>query len=78
MHYKNTSDENPIECTFEFPLEESTIVSKLTAEIDDRLIEAKINEKEEAKNQYDDALAEGNTAICPKLMKRKKMLSLYC
>ena len=63
LHYKNISDENPIECTFEFPLEESTIVSKLIAEIDDRVIEAKVKEKEEAKDHYNDAIASGNTAI---------------
>lgn len=56
-------EENPIECTFEFPLESSTIVTKLFAQIDDRVIEAKIKEKEEAKEIYNDAIASGNTAV---------------
>jgi hypothetical protein len=38
LSYANTSDTNPIECTFEFPLEDSTVVSKLEAEIDNRFI----------------------------------------
>jgi len=44
-------------------LEKSTIVSKLVAQFDDKVIEAKIKAKEEAKEQYDDAIASGNTAV---------------
>jgi Ca-activated chloride channel homolog len=39
------------------------VVSKLNATIDDKVIEAKIKEKEEAKQQYNDAMASGNTAV---------------
>lgn len=49
LSFSNLGDENPIECTFEFPLEKNTVVSKLIAQIDDKTIEAKIKEKEEAK-----------------------------
>ena len=63
LTYANTGDENPIECTFEFPLEKNTVVSKLVALIDGKTIEAKIQEKEEAKQKYDDALASGNAAV---------------
>jgi len=49
LSYVNKSSTNPIECTFEFPLETTTVVSKLVAKIDDKIIEAKIKEKEEAK-----------------------------
>lgn len=38
-------------------------MSKLIAQIDDRVIEAKIKAKEEAKQEYDDAMASGNTAV---------------
>lgn len=77
LHYKNISDENPIECTFEFPLEESTIVSKLIAEIDDRIIEAKVKEKEEAKDHYNDAIASGNAAIFAEINdKSNKVITL--
>jgi von Willebrand factor A domain-containing protein 5 len=63
LTYSNISDEFPIECTFEFPVDKQTVVSKLIAIIDDRVIEAVIKEKEEAKQQYDDAMASGNTAV---------------
>lgn len=49
LTYSNSSSENPIECTFEFPLDDQTVVSRLVAKIDDRTIEAKIKEKEKAK-----------------------------
>ncbi len=64
MVYQSTFEEkNPIECTFQFPLKSSTIVRKLIAQIDDRVIEAKIKEKEEAKDIYNDAIASGNAAV---------------
>ena len=48
--YMNLSEDNsPIECTFEMPIEQSTVVTKLMVQIDDRLVEAKIKAKEEAK-----------------------------
>ena len=47
--YTNTGTENPVECTFEFPVEKETCVTKLIAEIDNKVIEAKIKAKEEAK-----------------------------
>ncbi len=31
LTYSNLGDENPIECTFEFPLEKTTVVSRLIA-----------------------------------------------
>jgi len=51
MTYVNTN-ENPIECTYEFPLEEETLLSKLIISIEDKEIEALVLEKEEAKNIY--------------------------
>jgi len=63
LTYANLGAENPIECTFEFPVEPSTVVSKLIATIDDKVVEAKIKAKEEAKEQYNDAIASGKTAV---------------
>ncbi len=59
----NVGADSPIECTFEFPLEKTSIISKLMAQIDDRVIEAKVKAKEDAKEQYNDAIASGNTAV---------------
>ena len=62
--YMNLSEDNsPIECTFEMPIEQSTTITKLMVQIDDRLVEAKIKAKEEAKETYNDAIAAGNTAV---------------
>jgi Ca-activated chloride channel homolog len=63
LTFINVCDDKPIECTFEFPLEDSTVVTKLVISIDDRTIEAQIKAREEAKEKYDDALASGNTAV---------------
>lgn len=38
-------------------------MTKLVAEIDDKVIEAKIKEKEVAKEQYQDAIAAGKAAV---------------
>lgn len=47
-------------------------MSKLVAQIDDKIIEAKIKAKEEAKEQYDDAIAAGNTAVFAERDTKKK------
>jgi hypothetical protein len=39
------------------------VVSKLVATIDDRHVTAKIKDKEEAKEKYDEAIASGKAAV---------------
>ena len=39
------------------------MVSRLVIEMDDRVIEGKIMEKEKAQEKYDDAIAGGNAAV---------------
>ena len=63
LHYTNPSEDNPVEATYEFPLDKLVVVSKLMATIDGKTIEAKVKEKEEAKERYDDAIAAGNAAV---------------
>lgn len=72
MTYVNKTEEQPIEVTFEFPLTDKSSVTKLSAQIGDKLIEAQIKEKEEAKEKYDDAMAAGNTAILGTQDEKKK------
>ena len=61
LTYSNdTSD--PVEVLFRFPIEKSHAVVGLTAIIDGRKIKADICEKEEARAQYDDAIASGLSA----------------
>jgi len=63
LTYTNLDEKSPIETTFEFPLEDSTVLSKLVATIDDRVVVAVVKEKETAKNNYNDALAAGNAVV---------------
>ena len=62
MTYLNPS-ENPIECTYEFPLESETLVTSLTVYIDGKVIEAIVLEKEEAKQVYEDVIAGGDLGV---------------
>ena len=59
-YYNDTS--NPLEISFRFPLEESFAVVGLEAIIDGRKIKGEVQEKEKAKNMYDDAIASGLSA----------------
>ena len=61
LKYENASTD-PLEVVFRFPLEQSHAVVGLTAVIDGRKIRADLKEKEEARMQYDDAIASGQTA----------------
>lgn len=61
-----------MECTFEFPINEKSIVTKLAALIGDRLVEASIREKEEGKERYDDAVAGGHTAFFAENSEKKQ------
>ena len=61
LTYSNDSSD-PVEVLFRFPLEKSHTVVGLTALIDGRKIKADVREKEEARAQYDDAIASGLSA----------------
>ena len=61
LNYANESPD-PVEVVFRFPLEQSHAVVGLTAVIDGRKIKAQVKEKEEARADYDDALASGRSA----------------
>ena len=63
LHYKNPLEDEPLEATYEFPLDKTTVFSKLQAQIDGRTVTAKVQEKEEAKERYDDAVASGKAAV---------------
>ena len=47
MTYTNPN-ENAIECTYEFPLESNTLLSKLVISLEDFVVEAVVKEKSEA------------------------------
>ena len=72
LSYINNDGESPIESTFEFPLTEKSAVTRLSAIIGDKLVEANIRHKEEAKEKYDDAIASGNTAFMAEKSEKKQ------
>ncbi|ELR24559.1 von Willebrand factor type A domain containing protein [Acanthamoeba castellanii str. Neff] len=56
------TEETPIEAIYQFQLEDKATVSDFTAFIDGNKIKGTIQEKEEARNTYDDAIASGHGA----------------
>ena len=62
MTYVNLSD-HPIECTYEFPLEDETLLSKLIVSTEEKVIEAKVEAKVKAQEKYEDILAGGNLGV---------------
>ena len=53
----------PIEATYKFPKLKDTFVARLSISVgDDRVIEARVCEKEKAEQKYGDAIAAGHTA----------------
>ena len=63
LTYRNPEQQNPLECTFVFPLEKTTLLAKFEATIDDKVVETKIIEKKKAEEKYDDAIASGYAAF---------------
>ena len=56
-------ESHPIEVLYTFPVEESGAIVAFEANIDGHEIEAVVKEKEKARNDYDEAIRVGNTAI---------------
>uniref|UniRef100_A0A1X7TQ34 VIT domain-containing protein n=1 Tax=Amphimedon queenslandica TaxID=400682 RepID=A0A1X7TQ34_AMPQE len=61
LTYRNGSDD-PLEVSFRFPVDEGVAVVGLEAKIAGRTICGVVQEKEEARANYDDAIASGMTA----------------
>ena len=61
LTYSNDTPD-PVEVLFRFPVEKSHAVVGLTAVIDGHKIAAQVQEKEEARARYDDAIASGFSA----------------
>ena len=60
--YENREDV-PVEATYLFPLEEGAAVCGFTATIDGHRLEGRVEEREEAFDEYDDAMSEGRAAF---------------
>jgi len=64
------NEESPLEVTFEFELPKGCAVSSFTADVGDRHLTGKVEEKQKAAEKYDDALAAGHSAAM--LMSKKE------
>ncbi|KAI4897471.1 hypothetical protein NFI96_013348 [Prochilodus magdalenae] len=62
LHYVN-EEENPLEAVFVFPMPAEAALCHFSAKIADQEIVAKVQEKEKAREEYDDAIASGDQAF---------------
>ncbi|XP_078060285.1 von Willebrand factor A domain-containing protein 5A-like isoform X2 [Mustelus asterias] len=62
LEYQN-EESNPVEAIFVFPMDSDAAVYNFQATIDGKTIVAEIKEKEEAKDEYDDAISAGGQAF---------------
>ena len=60
--YEN-DESSPVEVEFAMPLEGSAVVTGLSARLDRRTVRGEVKGKEEAKDDYDDAISSGGTAV---------------
>ncbi|CAI2378146.1 unnamed protein product [Moneuplotes crassus] len=60
--FVNTT-ENPIECLLKFPLSDEFAVTGVTIKMEDKEIQTDIMPKKKAEEKYDDAIAQGHTAV---------------
>ena len=56
-------ESNPIECIYNFPVEEAAAVVDFTAELDGRTIKTKVQEKSAARQEYREAMDNRQTAV---------------
>ena len=59
LTYVNPDTVNPIECSYEFPLDKDTIFAKLLCKIGDEEVEARVKGKEAAREEYSEAMSKG-------------------
>ncbi|KAK3558297.1 hypothetical protein QTP86_014682 [Hemibagrus guttatus] len=62
LKYLNEED-NPVEAVFVFPMPSGAALCQFSAKIADQEIVAEVQEKQEAREQYDDALSSGEQAF---------------
>ena len=73
LTYFNPLQNKPIECVYELPIDQEIILTKLIIEINDKVIEANVTEKQDAREKYEDAVANGNFAV---MAERQQYLTL--
>ena len=72
LTYLNPNEENPLECTYTFPLEKNTLLAEFEATIEDKVIQTRVMEKVKAREKYEDAVASGNAVVMAERTKKKE------
>ena len=62
QEFANPESGYACEISYVFPKRKNSVVSKVVFRVGDKVVEAKVYEKEEAKEKYDDAVATGKSA----------------
>eukprot|EP01113_Clastostelium_recurvatum_P011179 TRINITY_DN1563_c2_g1_i5.p1 TRINITY_DN1563_c2_g1~~TRINITY_DN1563_c2_g1_i5.p1 ORF type:complete len:1057 (+),score=336.60 TRINITY_DN1563_c2_g1_i5:93-3173(+) len=70
QRYENVEND-PIEAVYHFPLQENASVCHFEAFIDGKIVEGLVKEREQARNEYDDAIASGHGAYLLEESKEK-------
>ena len=63
LTYVNPSEEHPLSCTFAFPIDKTSTLTKFEAQINDRVINTRVIDKTVARERFDDAVAGGKAAV---------------
>lgn len=61
--YVNPSKDHALEATYQFPLQPKTLLASLEAELNGKTIVAKVQDKEKARETYDDAVSAGKATV---------------
>jgi hypothetical protein len=70
--YSNAASEDPVEVNFTCPLLSTQVVGRLEVTIGDKKVLAKVQDKEEAKQKYEDAIASGKGAAYAERSNKKE------
>ena len=77
LTYVNPMEDRPLECTYTLPIDKSIVLSKFEAIIDDRVVKTIVKDKEQAQEEYDDAVAQGHsTVLAQRSTKREEILTV--
>ena len=76
LTYVNPSEDSPLECTYTFPLDKASTLASLEVTIDDRIIKTKVQDKQEAKEKYEDGIAAGNAAVVAERKKKDEIMTV--
>ena len=63
LTYLNQDQKYPLDCSYEFPIDENTVIGNLVAKLDDKEVITQIKEIQKANEIYEDAVAGGKVAV---------------